>query len=806
MKKVLKVVGWILLILLTAAAVAWFGFLKPKPPPISPEDQAEITLMPLPAEMRLGKGVFVLDEDLSHQFQGLSTPRMERAISRFYKKLTQETGISLGEGDKRVLILECSGDAMEYPSFGDNESYSIKISSTKIVLKASSETGILYGLESLLQLVREENGAWVIPQLILKDQPRYPWRGLMIDACRHWIPKEVILRNLDAMAALKMNIFHWHLSESQAFRVESKLFPKLHEMGSGGDYYSQSDIREVVEYAADRGIRVVPEFDMPGHTTAWFVGHPELASGPGPYSLDTVMIGHRPAMDPTREEVYDFLDQFFGEMTGLFPDNYLHIGGDEVNPTQWKKNPQIQDYMKEHELEDTHALQAHFNVRLQKIVASHGKIMLGWDEILHPDLPGEGIAVQTWRDHGSLWESARLGNQAILSAGYYLDHKQSASYHYGVDPSVIPGAVEIEVDSANWKGWDCQLKVAEMLMDGALYFFGEGDELRGIMDFMGGTAGITEVTLEGNSLVFIVETSMGDMKFETEILGDSISGLANLTPFKLELTGSRNGGTDMAGGLPLPEFKKITPLTPEDELFLLGGEACMWTEMADGFTIESRIWPRAAAIGEKLWSPKVLTDDVQDMYRRLMVVDDRLEELGLMHRSYSRTLTDEMVEEQLQEPLYTLVQVLQEDRLFNRMSIYDQEYNLRIPLNRVVDAALAESLVAYRFAQDVDLWIESGDTEALKRLNTLLETWSANHKKLAPAMGDFERLKEVEAHSIHLSELANLGLQAISDPASLEGRLTEISDLFSSASEAHGGTIMLLVEPVKKLVESAAKN
>jgi hexosaminidase len=262
----------------------------------------------------------------------------------------------------------------------------------------------------------------------------------------------------------------------------------------------------------------------------------------------------------------------------------------------------------------------------------------------------------------------------------------------------------------------------------------------------------------------------------------------------------------MEGGRPLPEFKKIAPLTPEDELLLIGGEACMWTEMANGFTIESRIWPRATVIGEKLWSPKVLTDDVPDMYRRLMAMDDHLETIGLKHRSYSRILTDQIVDEELQDPLHTLVQVLQEDRLFNRMSIYDQKYSVLTPLNRVVDAALSESLVAYRFSQDVDLWIESGDGEASNRLHALMETWSGNHEKLASEFDINWKLKEVEAHSIYLSELAILGLQAMSDPATLEGMEAEMETLFSSASAAYGGTIMLLVEPVQKLVESAMKN
>jgi hexosaminidase len=272
-KKALKIIAWILGILILIAAIAWFGFLKPEPPPISEADRAEITLMPLPAEMKLGNGVFVLSEELSHEFTGKSGPRLEKAVDRFYKKLSRQTGLAFGNGTEKTLVLKCLQAETSYPSLEDDESYSIRVTGEKIVVEAPSSTGILYALESLLQLVQEKNMAW---------------RGVMIDACRHWIPKEVILRNLEAMGTLKMNVFHWHLTEYQGFRVESKVFPLLHELGSGGDYYTQEEISEVIEYAADRGIRVIPEFDLPGHSTSWFVGYPELASAPGPYVLDSI--------------------------------------------------------------------------------------------------------------------------------------------------------------------------------------------------------------------------------------------------------------------------------------------------------------------------------------------------------------------------------------------------------------------------------------------------------------------------------------------------------------------------------------
>ena len=805
MKKVLKIIGWILAGLLAIACVAWFVFLKPDPPPINVNDRAQINLMPLPAELKLSKGVFVLGTELSHMLTGKSGPRTEEALSRFYSKLKQVTGTGHGSGSGQQMILHCSQEEISYPSQTDDESYSIRITGNKIKVEAQSSTGIMYALESLLQLVREEGGQWVLPQLNLEDTPRYPWRGLMIDVCRHWIPKEVILRNLDAMASVKMNVLHLHLTEAQGFRIESKKYPKLHEMGSAGNYYTQEDIREIIDYAADRAIRVVPEFDVPGHTKAWFVGHPELASGPGPYQLDSSMMGSSPAMDPTRDEVYDFLDVFLGEMSVLFPDEYLHIGGDEVVPTQWNENPDIQAFMRENSLADSHELQAYFNQRLQKIVSAHDKIMLGWDEILHPELPPDGIAVQIWRNQESLWESARLGYPAILSAGYYLDHKQSASFHYQVDPTIIPGAVDIEIDSLNWKSWDCLFSVMDMQMDGGLFLFGEGDDLRGIMQFMGGSAGFTEANLEGKLLTYTVDMGMGDMEFRLLLQGDSLSGSSKISVFNLDVSGSRVGGTDMEEGLSLPVFKKIVPLTPDQEARLIGGEACMWTEMVDEHTIDSRIWPRAAAVAEKLWSPKVLTDNVDDMYRRLWIFNENLSRLGVQHVAYRDKILSALVDEHYLEPLSILTGLLQEDKLFGRMSIYEPMFYWTTPLNRMVDAAAPESYQAFRFGQDVDYWIESNDQEAYERILAALNTWAINHEKLLPAIAGNKNLMEVEKHSLNLSVMADLGLRVLQDPSSFTDADALQDEFFLTASEPRGGTLLAPVPHVQKLLQSAVK-
>ncbi len=812
MKKALKIVGWILGILILVAAVAWFGFLRPQPPPISPADREEISLMPLPAELKLDRGALVLDQSLSHAFTGASGPRLERAVERFYDKLARKTGMSFGSGNEQILVLNCQDPEISYPTLEDDESYSIRVTGDKIMVEAPSSTGIFYALESLLQLAREEDGRWVVPRLRLEDAPRYPWRGLMIDACRHWIPKEAILRNLEAMGTLKMNVFHWHLTEYQGFRVESKVYPLLHEMGSGGDYYTQEEIREVIEFAADRGIRVIPEFDLPGHSTSWFVGYPELASAPGPYVPDTIFGVLLPVMDPTREEVYAFLDRFLGEMAGLFPDAYMHMGGDEVNATHWNQNQAIQEYMQENGLDDAHALQAHFNIRLQKLLEGHGKKMLGWDEILHPDLPKEGIAVQTWRDQRSLWESARLGNKAVLSAGYYLDYKKPASYHYQIDPAVIQGAVDIEVDSARWKAWDLVIEGDEMDLDLELYLFGEGEELRGILNLLGASYGFEEVSLEDNHLAFGFQTNFGNMNYKLELLGDSLSGSTNISVMSLNVKGIRSGGSDMANGRTLPEFVRIDPLTPEQETNLLGGEACMWSEMVDARTMESRIWPRAAAVAEKLWSPGVLTDDAEDMYRRLMILDEGLDALGIRHRSYRLPLLQEMITlndldpEAHLEALKVLTEVLEEVEMFGRMDLYDPQLYTTTPLDRMVDAAAAESYTAYRFGKDVDLWITTRDPGARERMLSLLETWSANHDHLARAFEGNDRLMEVEAHSRNLAVLAAMGLEALNEPEALHGTEAMQEEFYRVASEPRGGTTLALVGAVQKLVASAAEN
>jgi hexosaminidase len=395
-------------------------------------------LMPVPAKISFGKGELKVDSEFKVALKGYQEPRLERAVLRLSKRLSSQTGIHLAskvekDVSKACLEITCQGPGEEIQSIWEDESYTLEVKSSRARLKASTPVGVLRGIETFLQLLRQESEGFCIPAVRIQDEPRFLWRGLLIDVCRHWMPSEVIKRNLDAMAAVKMNVLHWHLSEDQGFRVECKTFPKLHQMGSDGNYYTQEQIKEILEYARDRGIRVVPEFDMPGHTTSWFVGYPELASAPGPYQIERHWGVFDPCMDPSREEIYAFLDSFLQEMTQLFPDEYFHIGGDEVNGKHWNSNPEIGSFKREHGMKDNHDLQTYFNKKIQSILAKYGKKMIGWDEILHPDLP-KNIVVQSWRGQESLAKAAREGYMGILSSGYYLDHILPASRHYQVDP------------------------------------------------------------------------------------------------------------------------------------------------------------------------------------------------------------------------------------------------------------------------------------------------------------------------------------------------------------------------------------
>ncbi len=319
------------------------------------------------------------------------------AVARLVDRWPTSTG---GPRLPVTLVVE---RAVDRPVLGDDESHAIDLDRDGVVIRAPTSRGALWAVETLLQLAH--TGA--LPHGRIVDAPAHPWRGLMLDVCRHWMPVARVLETLDAMAAAKLDVLHLHLSDDHAFRVEVTSHPRLHEVGSGGRWYRPEDLARLVGHAAELGIRVVPEIDLPGHTTSWLVAYPELAATDGPFHLRTTAGIATAALDPTSPHVRDVVRDVLTEVTAHFPDDYLHVGGDEVAPEAW---PGL----------DAAAAQADFTVWLVEVVRSLGRTPVVWDDAWHPDLPA-GVVTQVWRGHRRLRAVADRGGPALYSAPYYLD-------------------------------------------------------------------------------------------------------------------------------------------------------------------------------------------------------------------------------------------------------------------------------------------------------------------------------------------------------------------------------------------------
>ncbi len=405
------------------------------------DNTAGYGLMPLPSHFEAATGSFTLKPGMHVAFQHFHNPRLEAGTVRMMTRLQFESGVPLphipsqiaGDLSTAGIVIDVAEAGGAVQTLDEDESYSLSVTPALITLKAATVVGAFHGMETLLQLVQLKENAATIPAVSIEDTPRFRWRGLMIDVSRHFEPVNQIERTLDGMAMVKLNVFHWHLSDDQGFRAESKIYPKLTSLGSNGEFYTQEQMREVVGYARARGIRVVPEFDIPGHTVSWMVAYQQLGSSKGPFHLPDVAGVHDEALDPTREATYVFLNRFIGEMTKIFPDAYFHIGGDEVNGEVWTSNPRIARFMKRKGFEKPSQLQTYFSQRVVRIVEKHGKKPIGWDEVLVPGLP-KNVMVQSWRGVDSLAAGARQGYTGILSAPYYLDAMKSNETHYLADP------------------------------------------------------------------------------------------------------------------------------------------------------------------------------------------------------------------------------------------------------------------------------------------------------------------------------------------------------------------------------------
>lgn len=617
----------------------------------TPQPDFVNTLMPQPAQLSVSSGRLAIAPGFSVSVDKFHDERLDNAVTWALRRFAIQTGVlvpTAAAGSAAPLVISVDGAGEAVQSIDEDESYSLTITPQSAHLHAATDVGAMRGLETLLQLIQSDTQGFWLPAVTIQDSPRYRWRGLMIDVSRHFEPVGVIERTLDAMAAVKMNVFHWHLSDDQGFRMESKAFPKLTGEGSDGQFYTQDQAEEVVDYARGLGIRVVPEFDMPAHSTSWAVGYPELASGPGPFAVGHNFGVFNVTMDPTKKTTYEFLDKFIGEMAKIFPDAYMHIGGDENNGVEWKQNPEIQKFMQAHDLKDAPALQAYFNQQLLKILTKHGKKMIGWDEILTPDLPKD-IVVQSWRGFDSLAAGAKQGYQGILSAGYYLDHIDSAADHYRVDP--IP---------------------------------------------------------------------------------------AN------------------------------SDLTPQQSALILGGEACMWSESIDPQTIDSRIWPRTAAIAERLWSPRSV-NNVDDMYRRLWVESLRIESLGLTQISQEYASLRSLAGTQQIDSLRVLTAILQPVDFDTRASWAESHgITTDAPMNHLVDALPPDPPSRHEFEELVSTYLQDPaahpDQEAA--LTNMFHSWVDAQPSVLQLMAQSPLLAPAAPRAQQMAALGAMGSVALAYLAS----------------------------------------
>ncbi len=344
----------------------------------------------------------------------------------------------------------------------DLEAYELTVTSKFISIKASTNAGLFNAFQSLKQLLPagKTKGEIKIPGCVIKDAPRFAWRGLMLDVSRHFFTVAEVKAYIDQMSEYKFNVFHWHLTDDNGWRIEIKSLPKLTEVGAWrverhgsfgdqrkapkqgetrpyGGFYTQEQIKDVVQYAKDRNITVVPEIDIPGHSMAVLAAYPELSTLK---EQKMVCPGHKFAvwpgdgtfkmleentLDPSNEKVYEFVDKVFGEIATLFPSEYIHMGGDECYKGYWEESAEVQTFMKKKKIKDAHELQSYFVGRVQKIINSHGKKMIGWDEIIEGGLK-EGAAVMSWQGMKGGIHAAKKGHKVVMSPTTYayLDYQQ----------------------------------------------------------------------------------------------------------------------------------------------------------------------------------------------------------------------------------------------------------------------------------------------------------------------------------------------------------------------------------------------
>jgi hexosaminidase len=653
----------------------------------------QLNLMPWPKNTNLTAGSFTLTKQFKVSITGDPHARIFTGTTNFLKRLDGRTGLfleqrystSLNEFPAAELQIHCERKGKV--GLNEDEGYHLSIVSDKIVINATTDLGALHGLETLLQLMQNNGSFFYFPAIEIKDSPRFTWRGLMIDAARHFQPVDVIKRNLDAMASMKMNVFHWHLADDQGWRIQLKKHPKLTDLASDGEYYTQEEIKDIVKFADERGILVVPEIDIPGHASALLSVYPEIGSkksGSTPYAVGRRSGIYDSALDPTNPKTYQLLGEIFDEVCPLFTSDYFHIGGDENNGKEWDVNPIIQEFMKKNKIASNHELQTYFNMQLIPMLKKYNKRLMGWEEIMTKDMSKDAI-IHAWRGGnegvtpgGALITAAKNGYNTVLSNGYYIDLMLSVDGHYLNDP--------------------------------------------------------------------------------------------------------------------LP---KDIILSPQEKARILGGEAAMWSELVTPLNIDSRIWPRTAAIAERLWSSDTITD-LNSMHRRLKTISSRLEEVGIMHIRNKEVILRNISNYQDSKALNDFTNICEPLKNYKRNG-GGKKYFMYSPLTLFADACSADASDAYDFSKVVDQYNETKSLENQIAVTNYLRKWITMNSDLIALSANAPLVQPILPLSKSLSDLSKQLLLVIEEKQPVNK--TVINDLFEKINNRNSADVELAVySSLKKLL------
>jgi hexosaminidase len=633
------------------------------------------------------------------------------------------------DGAARLVMPEL---APRLPQLGDDESFRLSLTADAVHVQATTPAGVRHGVHALSQLwhAARESGAATLPALQIDDAPRHPWRGLLVDVARRPLSFDALRRLLDGMAAARLNVLHWHLTDDQAWRLESARYPRLQQQASGGFFYTLAQARCLVDEAAARGIRVVPELDLPGHCWALGLAYPELLCAPAPTEAQRGFGVFGAAVNPDSEALYDFLDGVLAEWAEVFPDPFIHLGGDELAPAAWTA-------LAEQRGASLAELQTTYLARVGALLRRHGRRLVAWDEMGQSTALPPGSLLQCWRGEESLRLAPPGLTGRLRSAGFYLDQIHPAAYHWRrpLRPPARPSA-----PAAGGEAWALQAVVGAWTVEGRLWL--NGDEARLHLRSSGTLDEwlAPRVVPGGRPLRLQVDSDLGELEFWGPPDGSGTGWL------RLGALRQRCDWRPLAGDAGWPADRAAAPVP------MLGGEAALWAELVEEPQLALRCWPRLLAVAERLWSDPVDANvSPQHLAQRLAMTQRWLVDTGRIDADPAGPLFAALCPDSLDRSrLLALAQWLEPGSGYGRQHAKKraQTYTQDEALDRLADALPAESPLMAELNDDAQSWLA-----ALRDAGEQLPSWRrllAASPRLAPALPLLDALADLFALGLQL--------------------------------------------------------